>query len=193
MAPISESESYVEALARNAKAAFEASQLLPSSIRETALKTIADELDKNRDSILSANREDIKDAQRDVDAGRMTKPILNRLDLGKPGKWEQMVKGVTDVAKLPDPTGIVSYASELDDNLELYRVSCPIGVLLVIFEARPEVVVNIAALAIKSGEQSPHSSVAYVEFPEQGMPPSSKGERNPTEQQSNSPRPSRKV
>jgi glutamate-5-semialdehyde dehydrogenase len=82
----------------------------------------------------------------------MSKPMLNRLDLAKAGKWEQMVLGVTDVASLPDPTGIVSYASELDDGLELYRVSCPIGVLLVIFEARPEVVVNIAALAIKSGE-----------------------------------------
>lgn len=154
MASTSDSQSYVQVIARNAKAAFEASQLLPSSIRETALNIIADELGKNKDAILGANREDIKDAQREVDAGRMSKPMLNRLDLGKPGKWEQMIKGVTDVAKLPDPTGVVSYASELDDNLELYRVSCPIGVLLVIFEARPEVVVNIAALAIKSGEQS---------------------------------------
>ena len=62
-----------------------------------------------------------------------------------------MLQGVTDVANLPDPNGTVTYASELDDGLELYRVSCPIGVLLVIFEARPEVVVNIASLAIKSG------------------------------------------
>ncbi|KAH7922314.1 gamma-glutamyl phosphate reductase [Leucogyrophana mollusca] len=62
-----------------------------------------------------------------------------------------MLQGIQDVANLPDPTGVVSYASQLDDELELYRVSCPIGVLLVIFEARPEVVVNIAALAIKSG------------------------------------------
>ena len=169
MAFISDSVSYVEALARDAKAAFEASQLLPSSTRETALKIIADELDKNKDAILSANREDIKDAQREVDAGRMSQPMLSRLDLGKPGKWEQMVNGVTDVAKLPDPTGIVSYASQLDDNLELYRVSCPIGVLLVIFEARPEVVVNIAALAIKSGEQFASSSfVAYVKHPRTG-------------------------
>lgn len=155
MASISDSQNYVEGLARSAKAAFQASQLLPSSIRETALKIIADELEKNRDSILGANREDIVDAQREVDAGRMSKPMLKRLDLGGAGKWEQMLKGVTDVANLPDPTGIVSYASELDDNLELYRVSCPIGVLLVIFEARPEVVVNIAALAIKSGERLP--------------------------------------
>lgn len=63
------------------------------------------------------------------------------------------MSGVLDAAALPDPTRNVSYASEseLHDDLELYRVSCPIGVLLVIFEARPEVVVNIAALAIKSG------------------------------------------
>jgi hypothetical protein len=47
--------------------------------------------------------------------------------------------------------GRVSLATKLDDNLELYRVACPVGVLLVIFEARPEVAVNISALAIKSG------------------------------------------
>lgn len=63
-----------------------------------------------------------------------------------------MIQGVLDVAALPDPTGNITYANKMDDDLELYRVTCPIGVLLVIFEARPEVVVNIAALAIKSGE-----------------------------------------
>jgi glutamate-5-semialdehyde dehydrogenase len=77
--------------------------------------------------------------------------MMTRLDLRKGDKWDSMLKGVQDVANLPDPTGVISYASQLDDDLELYRVSCPIGVLLVIFEARPEVVVNIAALAIKSG------------------------------------------
>ena len=55
------------------------------------------------------------------------------------------------MANLADPTNKVTYATQLDDGLELYRVTCPIGVLLIIFEARPEVVVNIASLAIKSG------------------------------------------
>lgn len=82
----------------------------------------------------------------------MSEPLLKRLDLGKGDKWDSMLQGVLDVANLPDPNGNVSYASELDDELELYRVSCPIGVLLIIFESRPEVVVNIASLAIKSGE-----------------------------------------
>jgi glutamate-5-semialdehyde dehydrogenase len=81
----------------------------------------------------------------------MSDSLLKRLDLTKGDKWDSMLQGISDVAALPDPTGIVNYAKELDDGLELYRVSCPIGVLLVIFEARPEVVVNITALAIKSG------------------------------------------
>lgn len=94
----------------------------------------------------------MKAAQVEVNAGRMSSSLLARLDLGRGDKWESMLQGVLDVAVLSDPTGRVSYATELDDGLELYKVSCPIGVLLVIFEARPEVVVNIAALAIKSGK-----------------------------------------
>jgi len=62
-----------------------------------------------------------------------------------------MVQGITDVEALPAPTGIVTFAKEIGPGLDLHRVTCPVGVLLVIFEARPEVVVNIAALAIKSG------------------------------------------
>lgn len=92
-----------------------------------------------------------KAAETEVKAGRLSSSLVKRLDLFKGDKWESMLQGVLDVAALPDPTGNISYTSELDDKLELYRVSCPIGVLLVIFEARPEVVVNIAALAIKSG------------------------------------------
>jgi glutamate-5-semialdehyde dehydrogenase len=65
-----------------------------------------------------------------------------------------MLQGITDVGVLPAPTGIVTFAKEIGPELELHRVTCPVGVLLVIFEARPEVVVNIAALAIKSGTSS---------------------------------------
>jgi len=82
----------------------------------------------------------------------MSESLLKRLDLGREDKWESMLQGIDNVASLPDPIGVVDYASELDDGLDLFRVSCPIGVLLVIFEARPEVVVNIAVLAIKSSK-----------------------------------------
>ncbi|KAI0759204.1 gamma-glutamyl phosphate reductase [Trametes elegans] len=140
-----------ENIAKTAKTAFEASQLIPTSERLKALQEIRKELEVAKDSILAANRVDLEAAQKEVDAGRMSSALLKRLDLTKGDKWDSMLQGVTDVAELPDPTGVVTYANELDDGLELYRVSCPIGVLLVIFEARPEVVVNIAALAIKSG------------------------------------------
>ncbi|KAH9951160.1 gamma-glutamyl phosphate reductase [Amylocystis lapponica] len=140
-----------ENIAKAAKAAFETSQLIPSSERLKALSEIRKELESAKDEILAANRIDLEAAQHEVDAGRMSAALLKRLDFGKGDKWEAMLQGVTDVADLPDPTGNVSYASELDDDLKLYRVSCPIGVLLVIFEARPEVVVNIATLAVKSG------------------------------------------
>ncbi|KAL1945180.1 hypothetical protein VTO73DRAFT_2800 [Trametes versicolor] len=144
-------ENPAQTIAKAAKAAFEASQLIASAERVTALQEIRKELDAAKEAILAANRVDLEAAQKEVDAGRMSGSLLKRLDLTKGDKWDSMLQGVTDVAELPDPTGVVSYANELDDGLELYRVSCPIGVLLVIFEARPEVVVNIAALAIKSG------------------------------------------
>ena len=84
--------------------------------------------------------------------GKLSKSLVSRLDLSRAGKYEAMLQGIVDVAALPAPTGIVTFAKELGPELELHRVTCPVGVLLVIFEARPEVVVNIAALAIKSGE-----------------------------------------
>ncbi|KII87484.1 hypothetical protein PLICRDRAFT_43129 [Plicaturopsis crispa FD-325 SS-3] len=139
------------AIAKAAKTAFEASQLLPASERILALLEIIKELNNSKAEILAANREDMQAAQLEVESGRMSESLMKRLDLGRGDKWDSMIAGVANVADLPDPTGNVTYARELDDDLELYRVSCPIGVLLVIFEARPEVVVNIASLAIKSG------------------------------------------
>lgn len=93
----------------------------------------------------------VQRAEAEVAAGRLASPLVKRLDLRTGEKWDTMLQGVTDIASLPDPTGTITYARALHDNLDLYRVSCPIGVLLVIFEARPEVIVNIAALALKSG------------------------------------------
>lgn len=93
----------------------------------------------------------VQRAEAEAAAGRLASPLVKRLDLRTGEKWDTMLQGVTDIASLPDPTGTITYARALHDNLDLYRVSCPIGVLLVIFEARPEVIVNIAALALKSG------------------------------------------
>ncbi|KXN90708.1 putative gamma-glutamyl phosphate reductase [Leucoagaricus sp. SymC.cos] len=143
--------SNAEDIAKAAKAAFDESQLILAEKRVLALRQIKRELEAQKYDIMFANTEDLKDAKAEVEAGRMPESMLKRLDITKPEKWHSMLRGIIDVVDLPDPTGRVAYATELDDELELYRVSCPIGVLLVIFEARPEVVVNIATLAIKSG------------------------------------------
>lgn len=83
--------------------------------------------------------------------GSLSASLVKRLDLSRPGKYEDMLSGILDVRDLPDPIGVVDMRTLLADGLELERVSCPIGVLLIIFEARPEVIANIASLAIKSG------------------------------------------
>ncbi|KAG8788873.1 hypothetical protein FRC15_001388 [Serendipita sp. 397] len=138
-------------IAKSARVAFEASQLLTSEQRSNALLTVREELERRKDEVLDANKKDMIAAEEQVAAGKLSAPLVKRLDLSSSEKWNSMLQGVTDVANLPDPTNKVTYATKLDDGLELYRVTCPIGVLLVIFEARPEVVVNIASLAIKSG------------------------------------------
>ena len=89
-----------------------------------------------------------KEASKD---GKLSQSVLKRLDLSRPGKFDDMLQGILDVRNLPDPVGKVDLHTKLDEGLTLERVSCPIGVLLIIFEARPEVIANIAALAIKSG------------------------------------------
>lgn len=77
--------------------------------------------------------------------------MFKRLDVCNGDKFETILSGVSDIAKLPDPTKKVTLATKLDHDMEMYRVTVPVGVLLTIFEARPEVVVNISCLALKSG------------------------------------------
>ncbi|MCJ1483445.1 hypothetical protein MMC06_003612 [Schaereria dolodes] len=98
-------------------------------------------LSSAKESILVANAKDLEAAKTAAEDGRLSQSVLKRLDLARKGKWEDMLQGILDVRELEDP----------DDGLELERESCPIGVLLIIFEARPEVIANIASLAIKSG------------------------------------------
>ncbi|KAK4548920.1 hypothetical protein LTR36_008693 [Oleoguttula mirabilis] len=83
-------------------------------------------------------------------SGELSQSIMKRLDLSRKGKFDDMLQGIKDVRGLADPVGRVDLRTELDDGLILQRQTCPIGVLLIIFEARPEVIANIASLAIKS-------------------------------------------
>ncbi|KAG5996428.1 hypothetical protein E4U52_006672 [Claviceps spartinae] len=140
-----------EAAALEAKAASFTLASLPASARNAALDAIHTALAAAKDEILAANARDLQLAQKAAADGSLSDALVSRLDLGKKGKWEDMLKGILDVRNLDDPIGKIHMRTKLDDNFTLERVSCPIGVLLIIFEARPEVIANIASLAIKSG------------------------------------------
>ncbi|WBW72016.1 gamma-glutamyl phosphate reductase Pro1 [Schizosaccharomyces osmophilus] len=141
----------LESNVKTARDSFITLQTLSVKDRDEALNIIVEELLSKKDTILKANAEDMDSAKKQNEAGKLSSSMLKRLDLSTSGKYESMVQGVSDVKNLEDPLGRVTYGCRLDDNLDLYRVSCPVGVLLVIFEARPEVIINITALAIKSG------------------------------------------
>lgn len=137
--------------AQSAKSASHVLATLSEADRNDALTAIHAGLTAARDEILAANARDLDLAHKAAADGKLSQSLVSRLDLGKAGKWEDMLKGILDVRGLEDPVGRVTLRTRLDDGLDLERVTCPIGVLLIIFEARPEVIANIAALAIKSG------------------------------------------
>src|SRR5271157_1212248 len=99
---------------------------------------------------LAVNAEEVAEASTLVEQGGMTSATLDRLQLNE-CKIAEMVRSMRAVAALPDPLGRVLERTELDDNLILDKVTCPLGVLAVIFEARPDAVTQIGALALKSG------------------------------------------
>ncbi|KAI9739039.1 MAG: hypothetical protein M1834_007251 [Cirrosporium novae-zelandiae] len=141
-------------VAQAANASAHSLAILPAKDRNNALTAIHDALSVAKAQILEANSQDLVVALKAVEDGKLNQSILKRLDLGKKGKWEDMLKGILDVRDLEDPVGKITLRTELDDDLVLERVSSPIGTLLVIFEARPEVIANIASLAIKSGNSA---------------------------------------
>ncbi|PVZ97797.1 hypothetical protein BB558_004207 [Smittium angustum] len=140
-------------IAKDAREAGNLLQLASPEQKSLALKSIKQVLSQHKQEILDANAKDMELALKEVEAGRLSSSLYKRLDInGKNGeKFETMIKGIDEVDLLQDPTGEITLSRKLDDKLSLYRVRCPVGVILVIFEARPEVVVNIACLAIKSG------------------------------------------
>ncbi|WP_421659196.1 glutamate-5-semialdehyde dehydrogenase [Leptothermofonsia sp. ETS-13] len=119
---------------------------LPTEQKNQALEAVADALEMAAPEILTANQVDCQAAK---DAG-ISAALYARLKLDE-SKLKGAIVGVRDVAKLPDPVGEVQIHRELDQGLVLKRITCPLGVLGVIFEARPDAVVQISSLAIKSG------------------------------------------
>ena len=114
--------------------------------KDAALMAIAAALEARAADILSANREDVEAAR----AGGMSSSMLDRLSLSE-ARVKGMAEGVRDVAKLPDPVGRVLSGSTLACGLEMEKITVPLGVIGIIFEARPNVTSDAAALCLKSG------------------------------------------
>jgi len=133
-------------MAAAARAAYLTLASADASARNSALLAMADALLAEKDMIFNENAEDVRLAQE----GRLAVPLLKRLAFGEE-KLSSVVQGLRDLAALPDPLGHTTLARELTEGLNLYRVTCPIGVIGVIFESRPDALVQIASLALKSG------------------------------------------
>lgn len=131
------------------KRAKEASRVLAcakSDLKTKALYALADALEANCDFILSEN-------EKDLEAGRangMTDALLDRLALSK-ARVESMAQGARQVAAFPDPIGTVLSGNRLPNGLEVTKVRVPLGVIGIIYEARPNVTADAAALCLKSG------------------------------------------
>lgn len=123
---------------------------LDSAVKDKALQAMAAALDVHRTEILAANAQDVAAAE-----GRIPVELVKRLKITD-DKITDMIASLLEVARLPDPVGQTMAATELDDGLMLYQVRCPIGVIGVIFESRPDVVPQIMSLCLKSG-----NSVAF--------------------------------
>ncbi len=136
-------------IAKDAKDASLKIADLSTEIKNTALLKIANEIELNKNEIFDANQKDLEAAKILVESGDLTKSTFNRLKLDE-NKMRDMIQGIRDIAHLEDPINKKLIIRELDSDLTLYKVSCPIGVLGIIFEARPDVIAQISSLAIKS-------------------------------------------
>ena len=136
-------------LIEKAKRAREASYsmaLLTREQKDEALTAIADALNAEKSRIIEANKTDLNNAE----AADLEKPLIKRLKFADE-KIADVTAGILSLKTLEDPVGKQTLHTTLDDGLELYRVTCPIGVIGVIFESRPDALVQIATLCLKSG------------------------------------------
>jgi glutamate-5-semialdehyde dehydrogenase len=135
-----------ESLARECRSAGILLAVVPSEIKNNALLNIIKALKEEQNSIIAANKKDMEQAQKqNLDA-----PLRKRLKFNQE-KIDEACEGIKSLINLDDPVGKTLSALELDTGLELFKVSRPIGVVGVIFESRPDALVQIASLCLKSG------------------------------------------
>lgn len=132
-----------------ARIAKEASTLLAATSTEKkneGLRAIAEALAERQNEIIMANEEDLRRSQEE----QLAAPLLKRLKFDE-NKIKETISGLLSLIELKDPVGEITMATELAEGLELFKVSCPIGVIGVIFESRPDAFVQISSLCLKSG------------------------------------------
>ena len=140
----------IKAGVTGAKAAAILLAAADTAVKDRALNAMIGALDAHRKVILDANAADMKAAEKMKAAGELTDAMVKRLKVNDE-KIDGMIDGIKDVVKQKDPVGETMSATELDDDLMLYQVRCPIGLIGVIFESRPDVVPQIMSLCLKSG------------------------------------------
>jgi glutamate-5-semialdehyde dehydrogenase len=136
----------IRQIAQQARAASHRLAAEPTETKNRAISDIAAALERHADEVASANQTDLNRAEKD----RLSPPLLKRLKFDA-AKIEEACAGLKSLVGLADPIGVTLQATELDRGLELYKVSCPIGVVGVVFESRPDALVQISALCLKSG------------------------------------------
>lgn len=132
--------------AQEAKNASHILACLKSEQKNQALKNIAEALCNSKDAIFEANKKDLSEAV----SNKLPDPIVKRLKFDE-HKLDEVVSGINSLIGLEDPVNKIKLHTELAEGLDLYRVTCSIGVLGIIFESRPDALVQIASLALKSG------------------------------------------
>jgi len=149
-APSVEAQLAVRELAARARQASRALAKLSLASRNEVLLAVAQGLADRSAKILEANEMDCRAADSAAAAGKISSAMLARLRVSEKGIAE-MATRVRDVARLPDPLGRQLSATALDQGLVLYKETCPLGVVAIVFESRPDVVPQVASLALKSG------------------------------------------
>ena len=140
----------VASITHRARAASREVAKLSAKQRNEVLLAAAKAVEKSGQRILEANAADCRAAEPAVASGKMSAAMFARLRVKESGV-KQMATQIREVARMEDPLGRRLAATELDKGLVLHRESCPIGVIGVIFESRPDVVPQLASLALKSG------------------------------------------
>jgi glutamate-5-semialdehyde dehydrogenase len=139
-------EQQIHDLARRARAASERSGELSTRVKDAWLLRAAARLEAARERIREANAGDLAEAERKG----VSAPLVKRLELSD-ARWADMIAGLRDVAALPDPVGRIEQLNVRPNGLRVGRMRIPLGVIGIIYESRPNVTVDAAALCVKAG------------------------------------------